>query len=317
VKRRKRGHSGEPAALSGFLDQHRRSAQHSIRDLLRNPTATIMTLLVIGITLALPVSLLSLLQLSNTVAGSQPDIPSLSMFLKPGIADEEALTLSVSLENKTGVERVELLTSADAMQEFRQYSGFGSALDALQENPLPHVLLLQLDSGIERSSLDTLIGELRAMPETDSIDYDQGWIERLQAISLALRRAIEAIGVGLALAVMLIIGNTIRLEILNRKEEIEVTRLVGGSNAFIRRPFLYTGLAYGFVGALLAWILVSLLLIIVSGPLGRLVELYGASVSLAFFGVQALVILLPVGILLGLSGAWLAVSRHLSSIKPE
>jgi cell division transport system permease protein len=276
-----------------------------------------MTLLVIGITLALPVSLLSLLQLSNTVAGSQPDIPSLSMFLKPGIADEEALTLSVSLENKTGVERVELLTSADAMQEFRQYSGFGSALDALQENPLPHVLLLQLDSGIERSSLDTLIGELRAMPETDSIDYDQGWIERLQAISLALRRAIEAIGVGLALAVMLIIGNTIRLEILNRKEEIEVTRLVGGSNAFIRRPFLYTGLAYGFFGALLAWILVSLLLIIVSGPLGRLVELYGASVSLAFFGVQALVILLPVGILLGLSGAWLAVSRHLSSIKPE
>ena len=317
MKRRMRRRSGEPAALPGLLDQHRRSALHSIRDLLRNPTATIMTLLVIGITLALPVSLLSLLQLSNSVAGSQPDIPSLSMFLKTGITDEEALTLSVTLEQKTGVERVELLTSADAMQEFRQYSGFGSALDALQENPLPHVLLLQLDSGIERSSLDALIGELRAMPETDSIDYDQGWIERLQAISLALRRAIEAIGLGLALAVMLIIGNTIRLEILNRKEEIEVSRLVGGSNAFIRRPFLYTGLAYGFFGALLAWMLVSLLLIIVSGPLGRLAELYGASVSMAFFGVQALVILLPVGILLGLAGAWLAVSRHLASIKPE
>ena len=317
MKRRMRRRSGEPAALSGFLDQHRRSALHSIRDLLRNPTATIMTLLVIGITLALPVSLLSLLQLSNSVAGSQPDIPSLSMFLKTGITDEEALTLSVTLEQKTGVERVELLTSADAMQEFRQYSGFGSALDALQENPLPHVLLLQLDSGIERSSLDALIGELRAMPETDRIDYDQGWIERLHSISLALRRAIEAIGLGLALAVMLIIGNTIRLEILNRKEEIEVSRLVGGSNAFIRRPFLYTGLAYGFFGALLAWMLVSLLLIIVSGPLGRLAELYGASVSMAFFGVQALVILLPVGILLGLAGAWLAVSRHLSSIKPE
>lgn len=317
MKRRMRRRSVEPAALSGFLDQHRRSALHSIRDLLRNPTATIMTLLVIGITLALPVSLLSLLQLSHSVAGSQPDIPSLSMFLKTGITDEEALKLSVTLEQKTGVERVELLTSADAMQEFRQYSGFGSALDALQENPLPHVLLLQLDSGIERSPLDALIGELRAMPETDSIDYDQGWIERLQAISLALRRAIEAIGLGLALAVMLIIGNTIRLEILNRKDEIEVSRLVGGSNAFIRRPFLYTGLAYGFFGALLAWMLVSLLLIIVSGPLGRLAELYGASVSMAFFGVQALVILLPVGILLGLAGAWLAVSRHLSSIKPE
>lgn len=317
MKRHMRRRSGEPAALSGFLDQHRRSALHSIRDLLRNPTATIMTLLVIGITLALPASLLSLLQLSNSVAGSQPNIPSLSMFLKPGIPDEKALTLSATLEQQPGIERVELLTSGDAMQEFREYSGFGDALDALDENPLPHVLLLQLDSGIERGSLQKLIEELHSMPETGSIDYDQEWIERLQAISLALRRVIEAIGLGLALAVMLIIGNTIRLEILNRKEEIEVSRLVGGSNAFIRRPFLYTGLAYGFFGALLAWILVTLLLIIVSGPLERLAELYGASLSMALFGVQALVILLPVGVLLGLAGAWLAVSRHLSVIRPE
>ena len=309
MKRRTRRQSaGEPAALSGFLDQHRRSALHSLKDLLRNPTATLMTLLVIGITLALPASLLSLLQLSNSVAGSQPNIPSLSMFLKPGIPDEHALTLSATLEQKT---------SGDAMQEFREYSGFGDALDALDENPLPHVLLLQIDSSIERGSLQTLIEELRAMPETGTIDYDQGWIERLQAISLALRRVIEAIGLGLALAVMLIIGNTIRLEILHRKEEIDVSRLVGGSNAFIRRPFLYTGLAYGFFGALLAWMLVTLLLIVVSGPLERLAELYGASFSMAFFGIQALVILLPVGILLGLAGAWLAVSRHLSVIRPE
>jgi cell division transport system permease protein len=317
VKRRLRRQSGEPAAISGFLDQHRRSAVRSLKDLLRNPTATLMTLLVIGITLALPASLLSLLQLGNSVAGSQPNIPSLSMFLKSGISDEKALTLTATLEQRPGIERIELLTSGDAMQEFREYSGFGDALDALEENPLPHVLLLQLDSGMTQVSLEKLIEDLDALPETASIDYDQGWIERLQAISLTLRRIIEAVGLGLALAVMLIIGNTIRLEILNRKEEIEVSRLVGGSNAFIRRPFLYTGLAYGFFGALLAWMLVSLLLIIVNGPLGRLAELYGASVSIAFFGAQALVILMPVGILLGLAGAWLAVSRHLSAIKPE
>ena len=317
MKRRLRRQSGEPAALSGFLDQHRRSAVRSLKDLLRNPTATLMTLLVIGITLALPASLLSLLQLGNSVAGSQPNIPSLSMFLEPGISDEKALTLTATLEQRPGIERIELLTSGDAMQEFREYSGFGDALDALEENPLPHVLLLQLDSGMTQVSLEKLIEDLDALPETASIDYDQGWIERLQAISLTLRRIIEAVGLGLALAVMLIIGNTIRLEILNRKDEIEVSRRVGGSNAFIRRPFLYTGLAYGFFGALLAWMLVSLLLIIVNGPLGRLAELYGASVSIAFFGAQALVILMPVGILLGLAGAWLAVSRHLSAIKPE
>mgnify|MGYP000057755379 CR=1 FL=1 len=307
----------DSAALSGLLDQHRRSALRSIHDLLRNPTAALMTLLVIGITLALPASLLSLLQVSNSVAGNQPHVPSLSMFLKPGIIDEKALTLASTLEQKREIERVELLTSADAMQEFRAYSGFGSALDALQENPLPNVLLVHLAADTDRIALENLVGELRALPVTDIIDYDQGWIERLQAIAEALRRAIQAIGIGLALAVMLIIGNTIRLEILNRKEEIEVTRLVGGSNAFIRRPFLYTGLVYGLFGALLAWLFVALLLLIVSGPLGRLAELYDAQISIALFGAQALVLLVPVGVILGLAGAWLAVSRHLAAIRPE
>lgn len=317
MKRRIRQSVNNSAALSGLLDLHRRSALRSIQDLLRNPSATLMTLLVIGITLALPASLLSLLQVSNSVAGNQPHIPSLSMFLKPGIIDEKALTLAATMEQKLEIERVELLTSADAMEEFREYSGFGNALDALQENPLPNVLLVHLADGIDRIALDNLVGELRSLPVTDTIDYDQGWIERLQAITDAIRRAIQAIGIGLALAVMLIIGNTIRLEILNRKQEIEVSRLVGGSDAFIRRPFLYTGLAYGLFGALLAWLLVALLLLIVSGPLGRLAHLYDAEISVAFFGAQALVILIPVGVILGLAGAWLAVSRHLVAIRPE
>jgi len=317
MKRKIRELGADRGAVSGYLDQHRRSAIRSIHDLLRNPTAALMTLLVIGITLALPASLLSLLQISNSVAGNQPHIPSLSMFLKPGIIDEKALTLATTMELKEEIERVELLTSADAMEEFREYSGFGNALDALQENPLPNVLLVHLDSGIDRIALENLVGELRSLPVTDTIDYDQGWIERLQTITEALRRAIQAIGLGLALAVMLIIGNTIRLEILNRKEEIEVSRLVGGSDSFIRLPFLYTGLAYGLAGALLAWLLVSLLLLIVSGPILRLAELYDASISIGLFGAQALIILVPVGVILGLAGAWLAVSRHLAAIRPE
>ncbi|MEJ2308794.1 MAG: permease-like cell division protein FtsX [Gammaproteobacteria bacterium] len=317
MKRHIRRRDRDSVALSGLLDQHRRSALRSIHDLLRYPVATLMTLLVIGITLALPASLLALLQVSNSVAGSQPHVPSLSMFLKPGILDEKALTLAATLEQEPGIERVELLTSADAMEEFRAYSGFGSALDALEENPLPHVLLVQLSDGIDKVAMDDLVAKLRTLPATDMVDYDQGWIERLQAIAEALRRAIQAIGLGLALAVMLIIGNTIRLEILNRKEEIEVTRLVGGSNAFIRRPFLYKGLAYGLLGALLAWLFVALLLLIVSGPLGRLADLYDAQISIGLFGARALVLLVPVGVILGLTGAWLAVSRHLAAIRPE
>ncbi|HBH35176.1 MAG TPA: hypothetical protein DDW45_01840 [Gammaproteobacteria bacterium] len=174
--------------------------------------------------------------------------------------------------------------------------------------------LLPDSSSIE---IRKLAAELKEESITDSIEYDQGWIERLQAITRAIRRVVQALGFGLGLAVMLIIGNTIRLEIMNRRQEIEVTRLVGGSDGFIRRPFLYIGLGYGLLGALIAWLLVSILLMLLSGPLGRLAELYDTAISLSAFSLHALLLLIPIGISFGLAGAWLAVSRHLSSINPE
>ncbi|MEN8214691.1 MAG: permease-like cell division protein FtsX [Pseudomonadota bacterium] len=305
------------ARLSAWFDQHWRSANRSYMEMRRRPLATVMTLLVIGITLALPASLLSLLKISQTMIGEQQQTPSISLFLKSGMTDEKSLRAATILEQRPGIERVDLLTSADAMEEFRSHSGFGDALDALDENPLPNVLLIHMDP--DSSSIDTrkLATELKAEPMADSVEYDQGWIERLEVITLAVSRVVQALGFGLGLAVMLIIGNTIRLEIMHRRQEIEVTRLVGGSDGFIRRPFLYIGLGYGLLGALIAWLLVSILLLLVSGPLGRLAELYGASVSLSAFSLHALLLLIPIGISFGLAGAWLAVSRHLSSINPE
>ncbi len=303
--------------LSAWIDQHRRSACRSYMEIRRRPLATLMTLLVIGITLALPASLLSLLKISQTITGDHQQTASISLFLKNGIVDEKALKVAKDLEQQSLIDHVELLTSADAMEEFRSHSGFGDALDALDENPLPNVLLIHLLPDSSSIDIRKLAAELKEEPITDSIEYDQGWIERLQAITQAIKRAVEALGFGLGLAVMLIIGNTIRLEIMNRREEIEVIRLVGGSDDFIRRPFLYIGLIYGLFGALIAWLLVSILLMLVSAPLGRLAELYDTTISLTAFSLQALLLLIPIGISFGLAGAWLAVSRHLSSINPE
>ena len=305
------------AHLSAWLDQHRRSACRSYMEMRRRPLATLMTLLVIGITLALPASLLSLLKISQTMTGDHQQTASISLFLKSGIVNEKALRVATDLEQRPQVDHVELLTSADAMEEFRGHSGFGDALDALDENPLPNVLLIHLLPDSSSIEIRKLATELKEESVTDSIGYDQGWIERLQAITQAIRRAVQALGFGLGLAVMLIIGNTIRLEIMNRREEIQVTRLVGGSDGFIRRPFLYIGLSYGLFGALIAWLLVSILLMLVSGPLGRLAELYDTTISLTAFSLHALLLLIPIGISFGLAGAWLAVSRHLSSINPE
>ncbi len=303
--------------LSAWIDQHRRSAYRSYMEMRRRPLATLMTLLVIGITLALPASLLSLLKISQTITGDHQQTASISLFLKNGIVDEKALKVAKNLEQQSLIDHVELLTSADAMEEFRSHSGFGDALDALDENPLPNVLLIHLLPDSSSIDIRKLAAELKEEPITDSIEYDQGWIERLQAITLAIKRAVEALGFGLGLAVMLIIGNTIRLEIMNRREEIEVIRLVGGSDDFIRRPFLYIGFIYGLFGALIAWLLVSILLMLVSAPLGRLAQLYDTALSLSTFSLQALLLLIPIGISFGLAGAWLAVSRHLSSINPE
>ncbi|MEA3303181.1 MAG: permease-like cell division protein FtsX [Pseudomonadota bacterium] len=303
--------------LSIWLDQHWRSAYSSYLEMRRRPLATMMTLLVIGITLALPASLLSLLKISQSVTGEQQQSASISLFLKNGIVNEKALRVAADLERRPQIDHVELLTSADAMDEFRSHSGFGDALDALDDNPLPNVLLIHLLPDNSSMDIKKLASELKQETVTDSIEYDQGWIERMQAITQAIRRAVQALGFGLGLAVMLIIGNTIRLEIMNRREEIEVTRLVGGSDDFIRRPFLYIGLIYGLLGALIAWLLVSILLMLVSGPLGRLAELYDSTISLSAFSWQALLLLIPIGISFGLAGAWLAVSRHLSSINPE
>jgi cell division transport system permease protein len=303
--------------LSAWIDQHRRSAYSSYLEMRRRPLATMMTLLVIGITLALPASLLSLLKISQTMTGDHQQAASISLFLKNGIVNEKALRVAENLEQRPQIDHVELLTSADAMEEFRSHSGFGDALDALDENPLPNVLLIHLTPDNSSIDIRKLAAVLKEESVTDSIEYDQGWIERMQAITQAIRRVVQALGFGLGLAVMLIIGNTIRLEIMNRREEIEVTRLVGGSDDFIRRPFLYIGLIYGLFGALIAWLLVSILLMLVSGPLGRLAELYDTTISLTAFSLQALLLLIPIGIGFGLAGAWLAVSRHLSSINPE
>jgi len=305
------------ARLSAWFDQHRRSVNRSYLEMRRHPLATLMTLLVIGITLALPASLLSLLKITQTMTGDHQQSASISLFLKSGIVNEKALRVATDLEQRLQIDHVELLTSADAMEEFRGRSGFGDALDALDENPLPNVLLIHLLPDSSSIEIRKLAAELKEESITDSIEYDQGWIERLQAITRAIRRVVQALGFGLGLAVMLIIGNTIRLEIMNRRQEIEVTRLVGGSDGFIRRPFLYIGLGYGLLGALIAWLLVSILLMLLSGPLGRLAELYDTAISLSAFSLHALLLLIPIGISFGLAGAWLAVSRHLSSINPE
>ena len=188
----------------------------------------------------------------------------------------------------------------------------------LDDNPFPHVVLIKpVFNDINKSKAKNLVNELRAMHEIESIQYDNKWLKRLVHIVDIVKLVIFILSVLLAIAVLLIIGNTIRLSIYSRRHEIEIKKLFGGTDSFIQRPFLYSGLWYGVFGSTIAWVLVSISLQILSEPIRNLSELYPNNFELIGLGYTHTAYLFSIGILLGVFGSWLSVKRHLYSIEPN
>ncbi|MFC1751157.1 permease-like cell division protein FtsX, partial [Pseudomonadota bacterium] len=215
------------------------------------------------------------------------------------------------------ISAVDYITAEEALDDFRQNSGLGDALGLLDQNPLPGVLVVYPTLSQRTPALaQDLLEKLRALPEVDMAQLDMEWIQRLHTIIAFADRAIAVLGGALALAVLFVIGNTIRMAIQNRRDEIEVTKLIGGSDAFVRRPFLYNGMWFGLFGGILAWLLVNILLILLDDPVQSLAALYDSDFRLGLVGVETTFLLLFSGPFLGLVGAWLVAGRHLKAIEP-
>ena len=301
-----------------WLTRHAQVALDSLGRLYRNPLATLMTAAVIGIALAMPASLYLLLNNLDRLSGSWDGQASLSVFLKDTVPVAAAGKLAKRVRGWPEVAEVTLVTPDQALEEFRQRSGFADVLDTLDENPLPTVLLvLPTPDHVDPQSVATLQGRLQTLPETEQAQLDLQWVQRLTAMLALAQRGVLLISGLLALAVLLVVGNTIRLEIQGRREEIVVTKLIGATDGFIRRPFLYSGTWYGVIGALLAWLLVETGLWLLESPVRQLAELYQSSFHLQTLPLLLLLVLLASGILLGLLGSWLAVGRHLGAIEPS
>jgi cell division transport system permease protein len=207
------------------------------------------------------------------------------------------------------------ISPVDALAEFKALSGFGEVVDSLDENPLPAVIMLDPASA-DVADVENLVLRLNNYPPIESLSVDLQWLQRLYSILELARRSIIGVSAVLALAVVLIIGNTIRLAIESRRSEIEVVKLVGGTDAFVRRPFLYTGFWFGLGGGLVAWILVEVSLMWISAPVAELAGLYDSDFSLLGLGPGVGILLFVISAGLGLTGAWLAVNRHLDVIQP-
>jgi cell division transport system permease protein len=274
--------------------------------------------LVVAVALALPMSLKLFVSNARLATGDFKDAVDLSVYLKTDVALAKAQQLAASAKARHGVADVTLIPADQALEEFRTYSGFGKALELLEQNPLPHVLHVHPSPDASSTAdIETLRQYFKAWPEVDLVQIDSEWVMRFNAILDVMRQVLTIAATLLGLGVVAVIGNTIRLEILNRRAEIEVTKLVGGSDGFVRRPFLYTGMLYGFTGALLAWGIITITVLLLEQPVATLAQLYGSQYSLSGLTADDLGMLLGSGAFLGLVGAWISATRHLSRIEPR
>lgn len=312
------GRGGISVSLGNFFTLHAQAFIATLGQLSRRPFATFMTVAVIGIALAMPAGLYVLLNNTQRMIGSWEGANQISLFLKSGINESRAQQLAAQLRRRPEIATTDYVSPDNALEEFRRLSGFGEALGALDENPLPAVLVVRLKKDVtDPGRIGQLLEEMRKRSEVDIAQLDMQWVKRLNAIMAMVQRGVVVLASLLGLAVLLVVGNTIRLAIQSRRDEIVITKLIGATDAFIRRPFLYSGAWYGIGGGVLALILVQLSLSILKQPVHDLALLYDSSFALYGLDPGTSALLLGGGALLGLLGSWLAVGRHLKEIEPN
>ncbi len=294
-----------------------RNCGGALRELGAQPIATLLTVMVIGIALALPGSLNLLVQNGRNLAGGWESARDFSIYMNVGSTESDAEKLAQELRGMQFVESVDITLAEEALAEFRESSGLGDVLDMLESNPLPHTLVVRPAEFAAPGELADLGAELGARNTIDLVKIDTQWVARLNAILDFLNRIVIIASILLITAVIIIVGNTIRLDIQSRRDEIEVVKLLGASDGFVRRPFLYVGLWYGLIGGA-----VALLLLFGSGwlltePLERLIGLYETDLQLLGLDRNTVLAILGGGVLAGWGGAWTAVARHLSEIQPR
>ncbi|HLU05504.1 MAG TPA: permease-like cell division protein FtsX [Woeseiaceae bacterium] len=300
-----------------WVSRHFATAGDSLGRLVRQPFASLMTVLVISVTLALPAAAHLIIKNVQSLSGNWDNALDFSLYLEAGTPAEEAVRLAGIIGQRADIQSVTLIPADEALEEFKLQSGFGPALDHLSVNPLPHTIVVRPAPGNTEQSLTLMHEELGNLPETDFVQADTEWVQRFHAILEMVQRAIVIGAALLGAAIVVIIGNTIRLDIQNRREEIEVTKLIGASNGFVRRPFLYSGLWYGLGGGILALLLVAYGMFALREPVGRLAGLYDSSFSILSLSLIESLITVGTGVALGLAGSWLAVARHLRRIEPR
>jgi cell division transport system permease protein len=301
-----------------FFVNHFRQALGSLGELWRSKVASLMTIGVLGLSITLPSTLYIMVKNADNASSGWEQASQISLFLKENISQGDIEQLLKRIQLWPEIDSINYISADQALEEFKQLSRFGDAIDYLDKNPLPNVILVTPTSrNASPIAARLLLDRLKDEREVDIGKLDIEWLERLHALLNVVKDLVAVIALLLFLAVILIIGNTIRLNILNKKDEILVMKLVGATDAFIQRPFMYTGFWYGFLGGLLAWIAVALLLWWMSSSISAVSELYQKSFNLTGVDLSTFIGMLGLSVFLGLIGSLLSVKRHVREIEPK
>jgi len=302
--------------FSAYAESHRASLVDSVKRMVSHPFGSFFTCLVMGITLSLPMGLSLLLGNVERLGGSWQRAAQISLYLDMKATENQGQELREQIERMPDVIEAQLISSGDALKELQEQSGLGEALKELPDNPLPAVISVT-PKQVDKNQLDALRQRLSELPGVQQAQLDLVWVERLSAILKLGDRFVFGLTVLLVLTLLLVIGNTIRLHIENRRNEIEVIKLVGGTDGYVRRPFLYMGALYGLGAGVLSWALLEFGLNWLNASVVNLAGLYGSDFALAGVPLGDGLSLTIGAVLLGWIGAWLAVARHLRELAPR
>ncbi|MEO8159969.1 MAG: permease-like cell division protein FtsX [Arenimonas sp.] len=302
---------GLGARFRAWREQHAWSLVSSLGRFFQRPFATLMTVGVMAVAIALPLALGLALANLQRLSGSLQQSREIGLFLHAGVDAAQAERLATQLRARRDVAAVELRTPEQGLDEFRQSSGLGDALALLGENPLPAVLrVTPLDDGAR------LAAELKTRPEVELVQHDAAWRRRLSAwldFGATLAAVLAAV---LGLGVLLVVGNTVRLEIGNRREEIAVLQQLGATDGFIRRPFIYLGAWYGLAGGAAALGLLAGAGLLLAPSLAALAGSYGSAFVLHGPDLAGALLVLAAATAVGWLGAWLASGHHMRQTRP-
>ncbi len=298
------------------LTRHTGLVRAALQRMFTSPLAGFLNILVIGISLSLPAGMYVLLQNAQGLVAQMSGLPQISLFLAMDALPDDIAQLRKLLTQQPEIKSIEFISRTEALNTLGQGTGLDDVIAGLQSNPLPDAFVITPKSN-NAKTLEALRNELQQIPKVELAQLDSAWAYKLEAILDFARIGVLVLASLLSLGLIAITFNTIRLQILTQRDEIQVAKLIGATNAFIRRPFLYFGAVQGLLGGITAWLIIALSLLLLKQPMAALSQLYASNFSLQPLPLSDSLSLLLFSVYLGWLGAWLSVARHLSQIEPR